>query len=203
MHFKLQGHHKNSFHSFLVFSFSSFLPFCFPLVLYYSNTDSKGCMSKYGEKCVVSQYTQCSQTSHHLPWLGFSVLASSPCDLPYPVIVHCLKRKSSYITLNISDSVPFFLLTEAHSDSTAVKKLECKEHNARLNVCSCYSIVTERFAAVHTKGTSVISYAVILTAWTNILVLTTTRLLLEHMYIRKVSKWKLGCTRAAKGFHAN
>jgi hypothetical protein len=117
--------------------------------------------------------------------------------------VHCLKRKSSYITLNINDSVPFFLLPEQQSDSTAAQKLECKEHSARLNVCSCCHIVTEHFAAVHTKETSVISYAVILTAWTNILVLTTTRLLLKHMYKRKVSKWRLGCTEAAKGFHAN
>jgi len=121
------------------------------------------CQNTARNECVLSQHTQCSQTARHLPWLGFSVLASSPCDLPYPVIVHCLKRKSSYITLNISDSVPFFLPPEAHSDRTAVQKLECKEHSARLNVCSCYSIVTERFAAVHTKETSVISYAVILT----------------------------------------
>jgi len=66
--------------------------------------------------------------------------------------------------LNISDSVPFFLLSEAYSDRTAVKKLEREEHSARLNVYSCYRIVTERFAAVRTNETSVISYAVILTA---------------------------------------
>jgi hypothetical protein len=111
---------------------------------------------------MLSQHIQCSHPAHHLPWLRLSVLASS-CDLPYPVTVHCLKRISSYITLNISDSVPLFLLSEAHSDRTGVKKLECKEHSAGLNVCSCYCIVTERFAAVHTKETSVISYAVILT----------------------------------------
>ena len=140
---------------------------------------------------------------HNLPWLGLSVLASSPRDLPYPVIVHCLKRKSSSITLNISDSVPFFRLWEGYKDRTAVKKLECKEHSARQNVYSCYCIVTEGFAAVHDKETSVISYAVILTAWTNILVLGTARLLLKYMYKCKVSKWKLGCTKATKGVHAN
>ena len=152
--------------------------------------------------CMLSQHTQCRHSAHHLPWLGLSVLASS-CDLPYPATVHCLKRKSSYITLNISDSVPFFLLSEAQSDRTTVKKIVCKEHSSRLKVCSCYCIVTERFAAVHTKETSVISYPVILTVWTNILVLGTTRLLLKHMYKCKVSKWKLGCTKAAKGVHAN
>lgn len=113
--------------------------------------------------CCPSMYSAVN-LRHHLPWLGLSVLASSPRDLPYPVIVHCLKRKSSSITLNISDSVPFFLLSEAYRDRTAVKKLECKEHSAQLNVDSCYCIVTERFAAVHTKETSAVSYVVILTA---------------------------------------
>lgn len=122
------------------------------------------CQNSARYNCVLSQHIQCRHAAHHLPWLGLSVLASSPCDLPYPVTVHCLNRKSSYITLNISDSAPLFLLSEAHSNTTGVKKLACKEHSARLNVCSCCCIVTECFAAVRTEETSVISYAVILTA---------------------------------------
>jgi hypothetical protein len=97
-------------HFFLPASLSSFIVLI--------QIQKAACESTARNKCVLSQHTECSQTAHHLPWLGFSLLASSPCDLPYPVIVHCLKRKISYITLNISDSVPFFLLPEAHSDST-------------------------------------------------------------------------------------
>lgn len=143
VHFNLQVLHENSFHSFLVFSFfSSFLSCIFHLLLYYFDRDSKArCQNVARNNCVLSQHIQCSQTAHHLPWMGLSALASSPCDLPYPVTVHCFKGKSSYITLNISASVPLFLLSQANSDRTAVKALQCKEHSARLDVCSCYCIV--------------------------------------------------------------
>lgn len=89
------------------------------------------------------------------------------------------------------------------SDRTAVREVERKEQNACLHPCSYCCIVRECFAAVHTKETSVISYAVILTAWTNTPVFVVTRLLLKHTYKCTVSKWKLGCTKAAKGAHAN